>query len=332
MLRPGRGEGLFKLRPEGHRGRLVGARLRLGFISCPGLGLGFGACLRCGLSLSLRLLLGLGALVLEQGLKRFLGLTFVLCTPRQKEFSGRAVPVEDIHRDRQLAHPILVLLTQVKAVEAVEQGEVITLPRQQMLPAAEALDPAVGNGRFHQHDPRPAVAEIKAPQGLLFHAFNVDLEKVRRAETILPAHLAHGPDLGLRRAGVTADRPRQPRRLLALERAQSRADQLVQGSFIGRFARADVQVDIPGPLGLQLVEERAHRLHVNPGPAALVKGIGDGIRDRLGSPKIDVPPLLHVIQRPPQQHVFAVLGMGDKGRHQLSLISIRGSCHETPSK
>ena len=106
----------------------------------------------------------------------------------------------------------------------------------------------------------------------------------------------------------------------------------MQGLFTSGCACADVQVDVPGTLGLQLIEQRAHRLHVNPGPAALVKGKGDGIRDRLGSPKVDVPPLLHVIQRPPQQHVFAVLRMGDKGRHQVSLISIVGFCHETPSK
>ena len=155
----------------------------------------------------------------NHGLERFFGFPLSVCAAFEVEFSGRAVPVEDVHRDRQSAHPILVLFTHVKPVEAVEQGEFITLPRQQRLPASETLHPAVGNGGLDQHNPRPAVVEIKAPQGLLFHALNVNLKKVRCIEVELPANLSHGPDRGLCLTDITTDRLRKPLCFLPLKGA-----------------------------------------------------------------------------------------------------------------
>jgi tetratricopeptide (TPR) repeat protein len=219
-----------------------------------------------------------------------------------------AVIVEDVGGEGDSFSEGGVFLTDVEAVQAVEDGQLIVGGQDHVFPEVMIRRGGVLFCRFDDEYDRPKAFEVGPEKDGPFVPFDVDFQYVDSVWSMKFANLGERfrrNTNGLR-FNFTRDHFVRDSRIDRAEAAMRRG--FVERRFARTIRQTELQVDVAGPVGLKAFEVIRLRLDIDAVPTEIVKRLRDGMLDRIGRADVDVKPF-PARKCPMQPDVFAILSV-----------------------
>jgi len=195
-----------------------------------------------------------------------------------------------------------VFVGEEEAVEAVEQDVGIAGVGHQVFPGVVALP-----WGFDEDDPGAEAAEVHAAQDGLFVTLDVDFQEVD-----WPLGGVFFADRG-QCACVDSEALHVHAEVFAFLRndrvsgGQAGVGNAVESQFARLVAGHALQRGVAGAMLAECVVVVLHRLDIDALPAAIIKGLGDRVVDRVVGADVDIKTVFKILQGAPQAYVLEIL-------------------------